>query len=78
MCVREGGREGGREGEGERERERERERAQGVPNTTAFSKLQSLLGLTNKTSKDLVTRACGQAMNGSYKIWCLRNLLEPS
>jgi hypothetical protein len=33
-------------------------------NTTAFSKLQALLALTKKATKDL-TRACGQAIKGS-------------
>ena len=36
--------------------------ARGVPNTKAFSKLQSLLGLANKAAKDLMSRACGQAI----------------
>lgn len=52
--------------------------ARGVPNITAFSKLQSLLGLTNKATKDLMTSTCGQAIRGSYKIWCMRNQLQPS
>ena len=43
----------------------------GVPNATA------LLGLTNKVTKDLMARACGQAIRGSYGIWCMRNLVEP-
>ena len=51
--------------------------ARGVPNTTAFAKLQSLLGLTNKAIKDLMARTCGQAITGSYGIWCMRNLVEP-
>ena len=51
--------------------------ARGVPNIKAFSKLQSLLGLPNKAAKDLMSRACGQAIKGSYRIWCMRNLSEP-
>ena len=31
-------------------------------------------GLPNKAAKDLMTRACGQAINS---IWCMRNLIEP-
>lgn len=50
--------------------------ARGVPNTTAFSKLQSLLGFTNKATKDLMTRASEHAIRGSYRIWCMRNLTE--
>ena len=42
-----------------------------------FSKLQSLLGLPNKAAKDLMSRTCGQAIKGSYRIWCMRNLSEP-
>ena len=48
--------------------------ARGVPNIKAFSKLQSLLGLTKKAAKDLMSRACGQAIKGSYRIWCM---IEP-
>ena len=51
--------------------------ARGVPNIKAFSKLQSLLGLANKAAKDLMSRACGQAIKGSYRIWCMRNPIEP-
>ena len=51
--------------------------ARGVPNIKAFSKLQSLLGLPNKAAKDLMSMACGQAIKGSYRIWCMRNLIEP-
>ena len=24
-----------------------------------------------------MTRACGQAIKGSYRIWCMRNLIDP-
>ena len=51
--------------------------ARWVPNITAFSKLQSLLGLTNKAAKDLMTKTCGQAIKGSHRFWCMRNLIEP-
>ena len=44
--------------------------ARGVPNIKAFSKLRSLLGLNDKAAKDLMTKACGQAIKGSYRIWC--------
>ena len=73
----EGGEGGERQKRGEGGREGGREGARGVPNIKAFSKLQSLLGLPNKAAKDLMSRACGQAIKGSYRIWCMRNLSEP-
>ena len=54
----------GRGGGGEGEERGRGGGGEGGGDITAFSKLQSLLGLTNKAAKDLMTRACGQAIKG--------------
>lgn len=51
--------------------------ARGVPNMTAFNHLKTHLGLSPKTTKELLIKSCEAAIRGTHKIWCMRNLVEP-
>ena len=50
--------------------------SRGVPNPTDFLKLRANLGLSRSTLANLMVIALGQAITGSFKIWCMRNQMQ--
>ena len=47
--------------------------SRGLPNVNGWRKLQRVIGLSNRATKDLMTETAKLVIVGSYRIWCARN-----
>ena len=50
--------------------------SRGLPHAPGFHKLKSELGLSNKSTRALMIESAKEALAGSFKIWCSRNITE--